>query len=66
MAERNGLDLRLLLCSADRLSEAAIFFGLRCANTLRLRSSASLSRVTRADHFRPPRLRRSELGFFAE
>jgi hypothetical protein len=45
--------LRRLLRSAERLSEAAIFFGLRCANTLLSRSSASLSLVTRADQRRP-------------
>ena len=36
--------------SADRLSEAAIFFALRCVKTSASRSSASELRVTAADH----------------
>src|SRR6185437_16342358 len=35
--------------SADRLSDAAIFFGSVSVKTPRFRSSASLSRVTRCD-----------------
>jgi hypothetical protein len=41
--------LRRELRSAERLSEAAIFFGLVSLNTPCRRSSASLSRVTRCD-----------------
>jgi hypothetical protein len=41
--------LRRELCSAERFSEVAIFFGLVSVNTPRLRSSASLSFVTRCD-----------------
>jgi hypothetical protein len=41
--------LRRELRSAERLSEAAIFFGSVCLNTPRFKSSASLSRVTRCD-----------------
>jgi hypothetical protein len=36
-------------CSAERFSEAAIFFALVNLNTPRFRSSASLSCVTRCD-----------------
>jgi hypothetical protein len=42
--------LRRELRSAERFSELAIFFALDCLNTPPLRSSASLSRVTCADH----------------
>jgi hypothetical protein len=42
--------LRRELCSADRLRDAAIFFALVNLKTPRLRSSASLSCVTRCDH----------------
>jgi hypothetical protein len=41
--------LRRELRSAERLSEAAIFFGLVSLKTPCCRSSASLSRVTRCD-----------------
>jgi hypothetical protein len=41
--------LRRELRSAERLSEAAIFFGLVSLKTPCFRSSASLSRVTRCD-----------------
>jgi hypothetical protein len=44
------LAFRRELCSADRFSDAAIFFGSCNVNTPRLRSSASLSRLTRCDH----------------
>src|SRR5262245_39455571 len=52
MAERLGATLRRRLRSADRLSERAIACGFALAKTLRSRSSASLLRVTAADHFR--------------
>src|ERR1700752_5117993 len=55
MAERYGSDLGRRLRSAERLSEAVIGFGLRCLNTPPSRSSASLSSVTRCDHFLVPR-----------
>src|ERR1700745_811984 len=51
-AERNGSAFLLRLRSAERLSEAAIRFGSLPVNTPLLRSSASLSRVTRCDHRR--------------
>src|SRR5207253_175494 len=51
-AERNGSALRRRLRCAERLSEAAIRFGSRQVNTPLLRSSASLSRVTRCDQRR--------------
>jgi hypothetical protein len=41
--------LRRELCSAERLSEAAIFFAFVSVKTPRFRSSASLSRVARCD-----------------
>jgi len=41
--------LRRWLRSAERFSDAAIRFGSRLVKTPRSRSSASLSRVTRAD-----------------
>jgi hypothetical protein len=44
--------LRRLLRSAERLSEAAIFLGSFCRKMPPSRSSASLSRVTRADQRR--------------
>ena len=47
--------MRRRLRSAERFSEAAIFFGSRPVKTRCWRSSASLSRVTRADQRRPPR-----------
>src|SRR4051812_1737686 len=49
MAERNGELLRLWLCSADCFSERATWRALRFLNTSGSRSSASLSRITRAD-----------------
>jgi hypothetical protein len=48
-AERYAPALRRELCSAERLSEAAIRFGSRNVKTPRRRSSASLSRLTRCD-----------------
>src|SRR5215469_7558764 len=59
-ADRYGADFLRLLCSADRFKEAAIFLGSLSLNTPPSRSSASLSRVTRADH-RPALLRRADL-----
>src|SRR5579871_3932029 len=56
MAERKGADLRLLLASAERLSEAAIARAESLQKTPCSRSSASLVRMTRADH-RDPRTR---------
>ena len=44
-----GAALRRELCCAERLSEAAIFFGLVSLKTPCFRSSASLSLVTRRD-----------------
>jgi hypothetical protein len=41
--------LRRELCTAERFSEIAIFFALVSLNTPCLRSSASLSFVTRCD-----------------
>ena len=41
--------MRRELCSAERLSDAAIFLALVCLKTPRFRSSASLSCVTRCD-----------------
>src|SRR5437868_4589741 len=52
MADRYGVDLRRSLRSAERLSERAMAPGVGLAKTLRSRSSASLLRVTAADHFR--------------
>ena len=51
MAERYGADLRRRLRSAERLSDRAIAVGVFLAKTWRSRSSASLLRVTEADHF---------------
>src|SRR5215510_4571080 len=51
-AERSGEDLRWPLCSAERFSDLATSRGLRLVNTPWSRSSAWLSRVTRADHLR--------------
>ena len=48
-AERYAPALRRELCSAERLSEAAIRFGSRNVKRPRRRSSASLSRLTRCD-----------------
>jgi hypothetical protein len=55
--ERGAVRVRLarLLRSAERFSEAAIFFGSRSVNTPPFRSSASLVSVTRFDQPRPPR-----------
>jgi hypothetical protein len=53
MAERKGAALRRWLCSAGRLSEAAIFFGSFWAKTPPSRSSALDCRVTRSDQFLP-------------
>src|SRR5581483_8459380 len=52
MAERNGSDLRRSLACAERLSERAICRALRPVNTPGSRSSASLLRMTWADHLR--------------
>src|SRR5690349_18494878 len=52
MADRKGELFRRLLCSAERLSDCAIAFALPFLNTPPSRSSASLSRVTRADRRR--------------
>jgi hypothetical protein len=52
MADCRGVPLRRLLDSADRFSDAAIRAALRDLNTLFSRSSASLRRVTSADHLR--------------
>jgi hypothetical protein len=52
MAERYGADLRRRLRSAERLSDRAIAVGVLLAKTRRSKSSASLLRVTEADHFR--------------
>jgi len=41
--------LRLLLCSADRFNERAIFLGLRDRKTFGFKSNALLCLVTRAD-----------------
>jgi hypothetical protein len=50
MADWNGPVLRRRLDSAERLSEAAMAFGL-FEKTFRSKSSALLSFVTREDHF---------------
>ena len=63
IAERNGLDLRRVLASADRLSDCATSRALGSVNTPGSRSSASLVRITRADHRAP--LRREALGRMA-
>lgn len=52
MAERNGLDLRDWLVSAERLSERAICLGARNVNTPGSSISAALSSVTRCDQRR--------------
>src|ERR1700722_7813133 len=49
-AERYGGAFRRLLCSAERLREAAIFFGSDQVNTPCVTSSALLSFVARPDH----------------
>ena len=51
IAERNGLDLRRGLASADFLSEAAMARALLSLNTPDLRSIALLRCVTPFDHF---------------
>src|SRR6185312_8656488 len=51
IAERKGSVLRRSECSAERLSDAAIFFGSSDSNTCSSRSSASLWSMTSADHF---------------
>src|SRR6478736_5637694 len=51
MADWNGSALRRWLCSADRLSEAAIFLASSDSKTWFSRSIASLCSVTSADHF---------------
>jgi hypothetical protein len=53
IAERNGLDLRRWLRSAERLTDAAMRFGLSDLNTSYFRSIASLVSVTFADHLGP-------------
>src|SRR5438270_880450 len=50
MADWNGPALRRWLCSADRLSEAAIFLASSDSKTWSSRSSASLRPVTSAEH----------------
>src|SRR5712671_6333687 len=55
-AERKASALRRRLRSAERLSDAAIRFGLLSLNTPGSRSSALLSRVTRCDHLRAVRV----------
>src|SRR5262249_30864778 len=52
IAERNGLDLRRLLLSAERFREAAISRADFFVKTSGSRSSALLVRVTRADQRR--------------
>jgi hypothetical protein len=49
MAERKALAFRLLLCSAERLSEAAMRFGFFQVNTPLSRLSALLFSVTSCD-----------------
>jgi hypothetical protein len=49
MAERNGGDLRLVLLSADCLSDSAIFLGSAQVKTPSSRASAWLSLVTLPD-----------------
>jgi hypothetical protein len=51
MADWNGVPFLLLLFSADRFNERAIFFGSFDLNTPDSRSSASLVCITRRDHF---------------
>jgi hypothetical protein len=51
MAERNGGDLRLVLLSADCLSDSAIFLGSAQVKTPSSRTSARLSLVTLPDQF---------------
>jgi hypothetical protein len=53
IADGYGAALRLLLASAERLSESAIRRGFLCLKILGLRSSALLRRVTPPDHHRP-------------
>jgi hypothetical protein len=57
IAERKASVLRRRLCSADRLSDAAMARALDFLNTSGSRSSALLLDVTRADQ------RRDEVGF---
>src|SRR5215469_2825091 len=52
MAERNGLDFRRRLRSAERLSDSATSLAWPDLNTSCSRSSASLVSVTCADHLR--------------
>src|SRR3954470_24746350 len=52
IADRNGVDLSLVLRSTDRFSERAISLGLR-RKTLASRSMALLCLVTYADQRRP-------------
>jgi hypothetical protein len=51
-ADRYELDFLRVLCSAERFSDAAIRFASFSLNTPLSRSSALLSRVTRADQRR--------------
>jgi hypothetical protein len=51
IADRNGSALRRVLRSADRLSERAMAFGSLLVKTPLSKSSASLVRMTSADHF---------------
>ena len=52
MAERNGLDLRRWLRSADRFTDWAMSLGLADLKISDSRSIASLVSVTFADHLR--------------
>src|SRR5262245_4909730 len=51
MADRNGLDLRRSLASADCLRESAISLGSCNLKTPAFKSKASLDSVTSCDHF---------------
>jgi hypothetical protein len=51
MADWNGVPFLLVLFSADRFKDRAIFFGSFDLNTPDSRSSASLVSITRCDHF---------------
>lgn len=53
MAERNGVDLRRRLDSAERFSDKAIARGLFLVKTPDSRSRASLLCMTRRDHLEP-------------
>ena len=51
MADWNGVPFFLVLFSADRFKDRAIFFGSFDLNTPDSRSSASLVSITWCDHF---------------